>query len=168
MKSIASARPPGPTMSAEGEDYLSQSQNDSLRSLANLVGEWTTEATHPAFSSTVVQGRSWFAWLEGEKFLVVRSHSDHPDFPDSISVIGETEGLQMHYFDSRGVYRIYEVSFSDQSLELSRYEPGFSQRFTGTFQEGGDIIDGLWKLSRVSGKWEDDLRIIYRRVNARG
>jgi hypothetical protein len=113
----------------------------------------------------VVHGHASFAWLEGEKFLIVRSRSDHPDFPDSISVIGETESLRMHYFDSRGVYRVYEVRIGEESLEFSRDEPGFSQRFTGIFQEAGAVIDGLWKLSRVSGKWEDDLRITYRRVN---
>jgi hypothetical protein len=73
----------------------------------------------------------------------------------------------MHYFDSRGVYRVYEVSVSEHSLEFSRDEPAFSQRFMGTFQEGGSMIDGLWKLSRVNGKWEDDLRIIYRQEKGR-
>jgi hypothetical protein len=147
------------------EEDMTKSQNNSVRSLDHLVGDWTTEATHPAFPSTVVHGHVSFEWLEGEKFLIVRARADHPDFPDSISIIGDTESLRMHYFDSRGVYRVYEVRLGEESWELSRDEPGFSQRFTGRFQEGGAIIDGLWKLSRVKGKWEDDLRITYRRVS---
>ena len=135
----------------------------ALQGLDTLVGEWTTEATHPALPSTVVHGHSSFEWLEGAKFLVVRAHSDHPDFPDSISVIGDTEGLRMHYFDSRGVHRVYEVGVSEDALEFSRDAPGFAQRFTGNFEEGGSRISGLWKLSEDNATWKDDLQITYRR-----
>jgi len=144
---------------------MSNPQNDPIRTLDRLVGDWTTEATHPALPSTVVSGHASFSWLEGGKFLIARSRMDHPDFPDSISIIGETEGVRMHYFDSRGVYRIYEVRADEDSVEFSRDDPGFSQRFTGRFQEGGTVIDGLWKLSRGDGQWADDLRITYRRTN---
>src|SRR5919197_766731 len=95
----------------------------SLEALNALVGSWTTEATHPAFPGTIVRGRSEFEWLEGEKFLIFRSRTDHPDFPDAISVIGEIDGLQMHYFDSRGVFRVYEMRASAETLEFSRDEP---------------------------------------------
>ena len=56
-----------------------------------LVGEWTTEATHPGVPGTVVHGTARVEWLEGQQFLILRSRSDHPDFPDSISIIGDTE-----------------------------------------------------------------------------
>ena len=134
-----------------------------LRALDALVGEWTTEASHPAFPSTVVHGHTSFEWLGGERFLIVRARSDHPEFPDSISVIGDTDGLRMHYFDSRGVHRLYEVSASEDTLEFSRDAPGFAQRFIGNFEEGGHRISGLWKLSRDNSTWEDDLQITYRR-----
>ena len=136
----------------------------SLGGLDALVGEWDTEATHPSLPTTVVRGHCSFEWLEGEKFLIVRSRSDHPDFPDSVSVIGDTEGLRMHYFDSRGVHRIYEVAMSDEAWRCSREAPGFSQRFTGAFEDGGDTISGLWKVSTDDVTWEDDLEITYRRT----
>ena len=142
---------------------MDDSSRASLQGLDALVGEWTTEAVHPAFASTVVHGHSTFEWLVGEKFLIVRADSDHPDFPDSISVIGDTDGLRMHYFDSRGVHRVYETSVSEDALEFSRDVPGFAQQFTGNFEEGGDRISGLWKLSQDNTTWEDDLQITYRR-----
>lgn len=136
----------------------------SLEDLRALVGEWTTEMTHPAYPSTVVHGHSAFELLEGEKFLIVRAHSDHPDFPDSISVIGDTDGLRMHYFDSRGVHRVYEASMTADALEFARDAPGFDQRFTGRFEDDGETISGLWKLSQDNTTWEDDLQITYRRA----
>jgi hypothetical protein len=69
----------------------------------------------------------------------------------------------MHYFDSRGVFRVYEVSIDDKAWRCWRDAPGFSQRFTGNFAEDGDSISGCWQLSRDDVHWDDDLRITYRR-----
>jgi hypothetical protein len=142
------------------------SSDAALRGLDAIVGAWTTEMTHPALPATVVHGNSTFEWLQGEKFLIVRANTDHPDFPDSISIIGNTGGLRMHYFDSRGVDRIYEVGVGEEDLEFSRDAPGFSQRFVGHFEDGGSTIAGLWKLSRDDKTWDDDLQITYRRVSS--
>ena len=142
---------------------MGDSSRALLQGLNAIVGEWTTEATQPLYPSTVVEGHSRFEWLEGEKFLIARARSDHPDFPDSISIIGDTEGLRMHYFDSRGVHRVYKVSVSDEAWEFSRDAPGFSQRFSGKFEDGGDRFTGVWKLSQDNATWEDDLKITYQR-----
>lgn len=118
-------------------------------------------------------------WLEGERFLIVRAQNDHLDFPDSISIIGETDGLQMHYFDSRGVHRIYELRVTDDGWELAREvpktrapEPGrdapaFSQRLTATFEDDDNTMAGRWKLSHDNETWQDDLQITYRRAQTR-
>jgi hypothetical protein len=142
--------------------------NPSLEALNALVGEWTTEATHPMFPSTVVDGRSAVEWLEGETFLIVRARSDHPDFPDSISIIGDTGGLRMHYFDSRGVARIYELTLDGGVWTFSRTAPDFSplsfkQRLTWTFSDDGRTIRGTSQICRDDENWEDDLQITYRR-----
>jgi hypothetical protein len=131
-----------------------------------LIGAWSVEATHPAFPSVVVGGGSTFEWLEGEQFVIQRSQTNHPDFPDSISVIGPVdERLAMYYFDSRGVHRVYEMSFDDEVLRIWRDAPGFSQRLEATFGEGGDSFGGVWKLSRDDKTWDDDLEITYRRAS---
>jgi len=63
-------------------------------------------ATHPAFPSVVVSGRTTFEWLEGQYFLIGRSRNDHSEFPDGLTVLGAGgEALSMHYCDSRGVER---------------------------------------------------------------
>jgi hypothetical protein len=128
-----------------------------------LVGAWTTQATHPEVPGTTVSGGADVQWLEGERFLVFRAHNDHPDFSDSISIIGDTDGLQWHYFDSRGVHRIYEFGVSDDGWEISRDAPEFSQRFTVTFDDDDNTMEGLAKLSYDNETWQDDLQITYRR-----
>jgi hypothetical protein len=92
------------------------------------------------------------------------------DFPDPIAVVGDTRdesategGLSMHYFDSRGVHRVYRLSMDEGVLKIWRDAPGFSQRFSGTVADGGDTIDGLWQVSRDDSTWDDDLEITYRR-----
>jgi hypothetical protein len=148
--------------------FLEQSSDSpQLEPFGPLVGEWTIEATHPAYPDTVVPGRTTFEWLEGRQFLIQRSRTDHPDFPDSITVIGiteEREGPSMHYFDSRGVYRVYEGSLSEGVLRMWRDAPGFSQRFSGPLGDDGNTISGLWQLSRDGSTWDDDLEITFRRA----
>jgi hypothetical protein len=155
--------------------------DSALQGLDRLVGTWTTEATHPAVPGVVVHGTVTIEWLEGERFLVHRARTNHPDFPDAISIIGFTgrdrddnapsidpatadrAQLRMYYFDSRGVFRVYAVSIDDDSWRLWRDAPGFSQRFTGRFADGGDTIIGRWQLCRNEPRWDDDLEITYRR-----
>lgn len=153
----------------------------TLKLLGRLVGRWTTEATHPAMPGVVVHGTASVEWLEGEKFLILRARTDHPKFPDSISIIGDTEHgrvdeatgeipaasgdahLRMHYFDSRGVFRLNEASIDESAWRWWRDDPEFAQRFTGTFADGGATIVGLSQLRRDDGHWADDLAITYRR-----
>lgn len=143
----------------------------SLRDLDQLIGEWTLEATHPAFPDLVVPGRSSFEWLDGERFLIQRSTADHPDFPNSISVIGamadddEDQRLSMHYYDSRGVHRVYSLEMSEGVLRIARDAPAFSQRLEARLADGGDTLAGTWLLSRDDETWDDDLEITYRRAS---
>jgi hypothetical protein len=152
----------------------------ALEPLRRLVGSWNTDATHPAFPGIVVHGTVEISWLEGERFLIHRATTDHADFPDSISIIGHMErdrvdpgrrtatsdgtpSLSMHYFDSRGVFREYEVSIDDAEWRIWREAPGFSQRFTGTLSDAGDSVVGRWDLRKDDEVWASDLEITYRR-----
>ena len=151
-----------------------------LQPLDRLVGLWSSEATHPALPDVVVSGTLTAEWLEGRRFLILRARNDHPDFPDAISIIGFTDAdrvdssagesavdgesrLRMHYYDSRGVFRLYEVSIDLEAWRIWRDAPEFSQRFTGRFADNGNRIVGSWQLRRDDAQWHDDLQIVYRR-----
>jgi hypothetical protein len=130
-----------------------------------LVCTWTTEGSHPLLPDPI-HGRAVFAWLEGRRFLVCRSHYDHPDVPDALTVTGVIDDrLVMQYFDSRGVFRVYSVEMSPGTWRFWRDDPDFSQRFTGTFSDDGSTITGRGQLSRDGTSWDDDLALDYRRVD---
>jgi hypothetical protein len=153
----------------------------ALQQLNQLVGTWTTEATHPASPGLVVHGTVEMTWLEGERFLIHRARTDHPQFPDSISIIGIMDrdrvedarttdsklaaapSLCMHYYDSRGVYRVYDMSIDESVWRLWRNAPGFSQRFTGVVTSDGNTVTGRWELCQDDVNWAYDLEITYRR-----
>ena len=117
-----------------------------------------------------IRGTSTFEWLDGQRFVIWRSHYDHPQIPDAITIIGVTDGqLSMHYFDQRGVYRVYAASLDQAEWRYWRdaAAPDFSQRFTGTFSDDGNTITGRGQLSQDGSTWEDDLALNYQRVAER-
>jgi hypothetical protein len=122
----------------------------------------------------VIAGSSTFEWLDGEQFVILRSHYDHPDIPDALSIIGDTDGYRMHYFDSRGVYRLYELTLIDDGWEIAmgRDSPAgafaspdapFSQRMTYTLERGDQMMSAKGELSHDNLSWDDDLQATYRR-----
>ena len=72
----------------------------------------------------------------------------------------------MHYFDQRGVYRVYAASLNQAEWRYWRdaAAPDFSQHFTGTFSDDGNMITGRGQLLQDGGTWEDDLALNYQRV----
>jgi hypothetical protein len=128
-----------------------------------LIGTWATEAKHRLLDA-VVPGSVTYEWLEGGRFLIQRSRSEHESFPDGISVIGAPEsgeGLVMEYFDSRGVRRTYGISLEDGVLRIWRDHPGFDQRFSAKL--GHDVFEGVFELAETPGDWQEDMKVTYRR-----
>ena len=147
-----------------------EAENPSVQALRPLAGDWAFEMTHRLLPETVLSGRSTFELLEGGKFLVLREQVDHPEFPDaSLAVIGGAGDLRMHYFDSRGVTRVFELVIDRNVWTFTRNEPDFSpldfhQRLTWTLGRDSQTITGLAEISDDGEKWEDDLHIAYRQT----
>jgi hypothetical protein len=148
------------------EDLMpGQTQHPGVEGWPRLVGRWAIEATHPGLPDTRVSGQATFEWLEDQQFLIQRSHYDHPDIPDAITVTGMIDGKpSMHYFDPRGVHRVFAVEIAPDTWRFWNDAPGFSQRFSATFSDNNTII-GQADLSTDDGAtWEPDLAITYRKV----
>ncbi|MEU5541454.1 hypothetical protein AB0G85_03540 [Streptomyces sioyaensis] len=74
-----------------------------------------------------------------------------------------------HYFDSRGVARLYAMTFADGVWTLTRESPDFTplvfrQHFTGTFSEDANTIAGALEVRFDGGEWEHDFTLTYRRA----
>jgi hypothetical protein len=144
---------------------VNEERDPALDRLDELVGVWDAEMTHPLLEG-VTHGTSSFEWLPGRRFLIHRSDLPPGPIPASISIIGggDTSGTwPMHYFDSRGVMRTYQVTFEGDTWRWWRDHPGFSQRFTGTFADGGRTIRGRGELQQAGEPWKPDLQVTYRR-----
>ncbi len=143
------------------------SVESGLEEWQRFIGSWETEGAHPMLPGEAIRGTSTFEWLDGRRFLIWRSQYEHPKIPDAITLIGVTDGqLSMHYFDERGVYRVYAASLDQGTWRYWRDAPApdLSQRFSGTFSDDGNTITGRGELSKDGSTWEDDLALDYRRV----
>jgi hypothetical protein len=144
------------------------SPSQALERLAPLIGTWRMEAGAPG--EPPWPGEAWvsFEWLDGRAFLVERWHVDLPEAPDGIAIIGPDESgerFRQHYFDSRGVERVYEMSFSDGVWRLWRDGEDFSQRFSGTLSGDGGTISGRWEIAHDGTTWETDFDLAYIKVD---
>jgi hypothetical protein len=142
--------------------------NPKLKPLSALIGKWKTVGTHPLLPGTTFHGHTTFEWLEGGAFLIMHSEIAEPGIPSGIAIFGsddDTGEYFMLYFDERGVSRKYEVTLRDDTLKWWRNAPGFSQRFSGTFVDGGRTIVGKGELSKDGSLWEGDLELTYTRAD---
>ena len=73
------------------------------------------------------------------------------------SAVPEIGAYTQHYFDSRGVVRLYAMTFvggcgrSRGSRPTSR-PLDFRPRFTGTFSKDGNSISGAWEKGAADGR----------------
>ena len=66
-----------------------------------------------------------------------------------------------HYFDTRGVERIYQMSLRDGVWKFWRDAPGFSQRFSGRFSADNSTITASIEMSRDGVHWEHDFDLTF-------
>jgi hypothetical protein len=140
--------------------------------LQPLIGAWEVEAifdSYPELSGS--GGHATFEWVLDDAFVLQRSDADHPAAPNGLCVIApaaDGPGFTQHYFDSRGVVRLYAMTLEDRVWTLERTEPDFSdfsfaQRYRGMFSANGDRIEGAWEKREAGGEWEHDFRLNYTR-----
>ena len=141
--------------------------NPALKPFEILIGEWKTIGTHPYFPGTTFHGHASFKWIEGGAFMIMHTEIEEEGIPSGIAVFGSddaTDGYFMLYFDERKVSRKIDVSFSGNKLKWWRNTPGFSQRFTWTISDNGNIIHSKGELSKDSATWEKDLEQTFNRI----
>lgn len=147
-------------------------RDEKLNRLGIFIGKWEIELIHPLFQSKIF-GQTKFDWLENEKFMIQQTTMKDPDFPSSTIIYDYDSNVGsyvQHYFDSRGVTRLYQMNFQDDIWKLWRdtsdfSQLDFSQRFIGHINKSQDVIQGTWEKSDDGLSWEYDFRLIFRKVN---
>jgi hypothetical protein len=140
---------------------------EAMARLEPLIGEWRLES-----SLGNVRARAVFERALGAAFVLQRLEIDLPEAPDGLCVIAAdpaTGGYIQHYFDSRGVVRLYAMTFDGPSWTLTREQPDFTplefaQRYTGTRSPDGGSITGRWEKRFPGQGWEKDFDLNYVRV----
>jgi hypothetical protein len=158
---------------------VTENRSQALARLDVFAGEWIVEVRFPNAEPVPsiapdkgTQARSRFEWALNGQFLLQRTEIPIPEAPDSLTIISvdpETGAYTQHYYDSRGVVRLYAMSLADGVWTLTRESADFSplafrQRFTGTFSPDGNTISGAWEKRFNGGGWEHDFALTYRRT----
>ena len=158
---------------------MASTKHERNERLEPLIGEWSLAMVMPGQERPAelpdLGARATFEWMGEKAFLLERSTVPIPDVPDGVTIIGWDEGrgtYLQHYFDTRGVARVYEMSFDGGVWKLERTKPDFSpfefsQRFTGTLTGDGARIEGTWEISHDHKTWEKDFDLIYTRASKR-
>ena len=148
---------------------------ETLRQFEPLIGDWHGEGELSTDPPVNLSAEVSIERL-GE-FVLLRSLGQPAEFPDSISIIGgapDGDPQPMHYFDSRGVKRLFMTVVEGSTWRIWRAPgeawngpdgPGFNQRFIGQLSADGTRIDGRWErgLGENGDRWEIDFPITYVR-----
>jgi hypothetical protein len=142
----------------------------ALQRLEVFIGEWRLGLGHAIPPPENGGARSVFEWALDGQFVVQRTEIPDPNAPNGLCIVApdpSTAAYTQHYFDSRGVVRLYAMTFRDGIWTLLRESPDFtpldfSQRFTGRFSADGNTILGTWEIGNGSG-WKKDFDLIYSR-----
>jgi hypothetical protein len=146
-------------------------QETALKSLDVFIGEWRLGLGHAVPPPEDGRARSVFEWALDGQFLVQRTEIPDPNAPNGLCIVAYdpgTAGYTQHYFDSRGVVRLYAMTFRNGVWTLLRDSPDFtpldfSQRFTGRFSADSNTIFGTWEIGDGSN-WKKDFDLTYARV----
>jgi hypothetical protein len=123
-----------------------------------LIGEWHGEGEMPIEPPMKISEEAKIERLG--VFIVFSSVGQPAEMPDSVSIIGgapDGEPQPMHYFDSRGVKRLYMMALEGSTWKIWRapgedwngpHGPGFNQRFIGEVSADGKTIEGRWERGK--------------------
>ncbi|WP_280771845.1 hypothetical protein [Salipaludibacillus daqingensis] len=147
-------------------------RDEELKRLDFFIGKWEIEVILPDFQTNLIYGQTIFDWIEKEKFMVQRTIMKQPEFPSSTIIYDYdsiTGSYLQHYFDSRGINRLYNMSLENSVWKLWRDTSDFSQldfcqRFVRNINESRDTIHSSWQNSGDGLKWEHDFKLIFRKI----
>ena len=146
-----------------------------MKEFEPLIGKWHGEGEIPMEPPMKISVEATIERL-GE-LIVLRSVGQPKEVPDSVSIIGGApngEPQPMHYFDARGVKRLFLMTLEGSTWTIWRVPgedwngpdgPGFNQRFIGEISADRKKIAGRWErgMGKAGDEWEIDFPLNYVR-----
>jgi hypothetical protein len=147
-----------------------------MKGFEPLIGRWHGEGEIPIDPPMAISVEATVERMG--QFIVLRSIGRPAEVPDNISIIGgapDGEPQPMHYFDERGVKRLYVTAVDGSTWRIWTAPgedwngpdgPGFNQRFVGELSPDGRRIDGRWErgMGAAGDQWELDFPLTYVRA----
>ena len=131
-------------------------------SLDRLLGTWNVTMQHVAMPEAV-PGRHVYQRVLQDAFVMLQASFDHPDVPDATALLSEAA---LHYFDVRGVTRVFDLEITDEGWTMIRRDSDFWQRSSATFR-GPDEMQGSGQNSDDCGAtWQHDFLMSYARAGS--
>ena len=143
----------------------------AVSGLASLAGTWRLVVWGGSFlpdpEQRVDAGLVHFEWVEDGAVLVMRQSGDDNTPPAARMIIGRDQDEDQYtvlYSDSRGVSRVYALSFESGELRIWRDNASFAQRFEALLSHDGSRLTGHWERASDGGPWEHDFYVEYSRI----
>ena len=136
-----------------------------------MIGDWSIELSNASFLPDPKQKISFsvsYEWKADGSVIAVQQGSAEAEPPQLATwIIGRDEDSDNYtvlYADNRGVSRVYQMSYQNNTWKLWRNNPKFSQRFEGKVSKNKKTIEAKWGKSTDGGKtWEHDFNLKYER-----
>ena len=131
-----------------------------MSALDRLLGTWEFTMHHSATSEPITGRQRYERVLDGA-FVLQHWTYDHPDFPDAMALLSDE---RCHYFDVRGIVRVFDLDIDEGGWSMVRLDEDFSQRSAARFC-GMDAMDTTGEISHDTGvTWQPDFTMSYQRI----
>lgn len=99
----------------------SEGKKKRMRPLDRLLGTWEFTMRHSTMSEPVTGRQRYERVLDGA-FVLQHWTYDHPDFPDAMALLSDD---RYHYFDVRGITRVFNLEVDEAGWTMIRLNEDF-------------------------------------------
>lgn len=145
--------------------------NPSLSDIVFLVGTWNIEISNAEFLPEPEHKASFsveYKWIEDGAAIAVRQGGTEDDPQTASWIIGREESSEDYtvlYNDSRGISRVYNMSYKNNVWKMWRDNPEFMQRFEGKVNLDNKTIEAYWENSSDGDKnWHHDFDMLFSKA----
>lgn len=108
-----------------------------------------------------IRGRQRYERVLDGAFVMLHWTYQHPEFPDALAMLDDH---RCHYFDVRGVARLFELELRPDGWTMIRRDPDFWQRSTSWFTGAHSMRTNGENSHDAGVSWQHDLSLSATRL----